>query len=50
MHLQPETGFRESYRIDGETLITVNDYRSGKNSTMRSATRFILSISTPKTA
>jgi len=30
MHLQPETGFRESYRIDGETLITVNDYRSGK--------------------
>lgn len=30
MHLQPETGFRESYRIDGETLISVNDYRSGK--------------------
>jgi hypothetical protein len=30
MHLQPETGFRESYRIEGETLITVNDYRSGK--------------------
>lgn len=30
MHMQPETGFRESYRIDGETLITVNDYRSGK--------------------
>ncbi len=30
MHLQPETGFRETYRIDGETLITVNDYRSGK--------------------
>lgn len=30
MHLQPETGFRESYRIDGETLITVNDYRDGK--------------------
>jgi len=30
MHLQPETGFRESYRIVGETLITVNDYRSGK--------------------
>ena len=30
MHLQPETGFRESYRIQGETLITVNDYRSGK--------------------
>jgi len=30
MHLQPETSFRESYRIDGETLITVNDYRSGK--------------------
>ena len=30
MHLQPETGFRESYRILGETLITVNDYTSGK--------------------
>ena len=30
MHMQPETGFRESYRIDGETLITVNDYRSGR--------------------
>lgn len=30
MHLQPETGFRESYRIDGETLISVNDYRDGR--------------------
>ena len=30
MHLQPETGFRESYRIEGETLITVNDYRTGR--------------------
>jgi hypothetical protein len=30
MHMQPETGFRESYRIEGETLVTVNDYRSGK--------------------
>ena len=30
MHMQPETGFRESYRIDGEILITVNDYRSGR--------------------
>jgi len=30
MHLQPEPGFRESYRIDGETLITVQDYRSGR--------------------
>lgn len=30
MHLQPETGFRESYRIIGETMITVNDYTSGK--------------------
>jgi hypothetical protein len=30
MHLQPETGFRETYRIEGETLITVNDYRTGK--------------------
>ncbi len=30
MHLQPETGFRESYRIVGETMVTVNDYTSGK--------------------
>lgn len=30
MHLQPEPGFRESYRIEGETLITVNDYTSGR--------------------
>jgi ribulose 1,5-bisphosphate synthetase/thiazole synthase len=30
MHLQPETGFRESFRIQGETLITVDDYRSGR--------------------
>ena len=30
MHLQPETGFRETYRIEGETLITVNDYTSGR--------------------
>lgn len=30
MHLQPETGFRESYRIEGETVITVNDYTSGR--------------------
>ena len=30
MHLQPETGFRESYRIKGETFITVQDYTSGK--------------------
>ncbi len=30
MHLQPETGFRESYRIQGETLISVNDYTSGR--------------------
>jgi hypothetical protein len=30
MHLQPETGFRESYRIEGETLVTANDYRSGR--------------------
>lgn len=31
MHLQPEPGFRESYRIEGETVITVNDYRSGRH-------------------
>lgn len=30
MHLQPEPGFRESYRIEGETVITVNDYTSGR--------------------
>jgi hypothetical protein len=30
MHLQPEPGFRESYRIEGETVITVQDYRSGR--------------------
>jgi len=30
MHMQPETSFRESYRIQGETLITANDYTSGK--------------------
>jgi hypothetical protein len=30
MHLQPETGFRETYRIVGETQITVNDYLSGR--------------------
>ncbi len=30
MHLQPEPGFRESYRIEGETVITVDDYTSGR--------------------
>ncbi len=30
MHLQPEAGFRESYRIEGETIITVEDYTSGR--------------------
>ncbi len=30
MHMQPEAGFRESYRIEGETLITVDDYRGGR--------------------
>lgn len=30
MHMQPEIGFRESYRIDGETIITEADYRAGK--------------------
>ena len=30
MHIQPETGFRESYRIVGETMISVNDYRKGR--------------------
>jgi len=30
MHMQPEVGFRESYRIEGETVITVDDYTSGR--------------------
>jgi len=30
MHLQPETAFRESYRILGETVITEADYASGR--------------------
>jgi hypothetical protein len=30
MHLQPETGFRESCRIEGETMVTVDDYTSGR--------------------
>jgi len=30
MHLQPEAGFRESYRILGETVITVDDDTSGR--------------------
>ena len=29
-HLQPEAGFRESFRIDGETVVTVDDYTSGR--------------------
>lgn len=30
LHLQPEPGFRESYRIVGETMITVDDYTGGR--------------------
>ena len=30
LHLQPEVSFRESYRIQGETMITVDDYTSGR--------------------
>ena len=30
MHLQPEVGFRESCRIEGETVITIDDYTSGR--------------------
>lgn len=30
MHMQPEASFRESYRIVGETMITVDDYTSGR--------------------
>lgn len=29
-HLQPEPGFRESHRIVGETMITIDDYTSGR--------------------
>lgn len=29
-HMQPEVSFRESYRIVGETMITVDDYTSGR--------------------
>jgi hypothetical protein len=31
MHMQPEASFRESYRIVGETMITVDDYISGRH-------------------
>ncbi len=30
LHMQPETAHRESYRIEGETVITVEDYTSGR--------------------
>jgi hypothetical protein len=30
IHMQPEIAFRESYRIVGETMITINDYLSGR--------------------
>jgi len=30
MHMQPEGSFRESYRIVGETMISVDDYTSGR--------------------
>ncbi len=30
LHMQPEASFRESYRIVGETIITVDDYTSGR--------------------
>ena len=30
MQMRPEAGLRESYRIQGEALITVNDHRSGR--------------------
>lgn len=30
VHMQPETAHRESYRILGETVITVDDYTSGR--------------------
>lgn len=30
VHMQPETAHRESYRIQGETVITFDDYTSGR--------------------
>lgn len=30
VHMQPETAHRESYRIHGETVITIDDYTSGR--------------------
>jgi hypothetical protein len=30
VHMQPETAHRESYRIQGETVITVADYTTGR--------------------
>ena len=30
VHMQPETAHRESYRIEGKTVITVDDYTSGR--------------------
>ena len=30
LHMQPETAHRESYRIQGETVITADDYTSGR--------------------
>ncbi|MHC5054790.1 MAG: FAD-dependent oxidoreductase [Planctomycetota bacterium] len=30
LHMQPETAYRESHRIEGETVITVDDYTSGR--------------------
>jgi hypothetical protein len=30
MHMQPEASFRESYRIVGETMISADDYTSGR--------------------
>jgi FAD dependent oxidoreductase/FAD binding domain len=30
VHMQPETAHRESYRILGETVITIDDYTSGR--------------------
>lgn len=50
MHMQPETGFRESYRIKGETLITVNDYTSGRAFDDAISYAFYPSTCTPKPA
>ena len=48
MHLQPETGFRESFRIIGDTVITVQDYTQAVILKMLYPMPFIPSIFIPE--